>query len=508
MKKEIIDLNLIMSYPVKWNIYKILRDFIQNFYDSVSYKEFDKRFSYKYEDETLEIRCSDVAYSYEYLLHIGASSKTESEKNTAGYFGEGFKVAALCAIRDYNLNIEVMSSNWYINVIENKIFIDGIPKKSLAYELQKYDIKSNDSVLRIRNFKERYMEVFYSALYSFYYEENPLLGKKIYSDDLCAIYERSSMEKICCYPSSYNSSGEGITFAGYMARGSLKEPLVFAYHDYKDNDRDRNFFSDIDNIDIIVKCARSIDSQTAMKLLIMYKKLWYSYPKGKYGYNSYYTVIKNLIFRMINDNQCVEKFRNMYPNLLYACRNSDMSKREINERKYCLAWIKENPQYTLVQDSFRYISVQCLEDKCRAENILPEISVPKHKEKDYINILEECTREIFKDFLKTDELPICNVIRNVNSSVSGYASTTKYKKIDKNKYGYRFRLKIESICIKEKYLSREYFISALTVYIHELFHTFGGDKSESFSYAMTDAVTFVLLNVDLIEKYKRLWLEI
>ena len=35
MKKEIIDLNLIMSYPVKWNIYKILRDYIQNLYDSV-----------------------------------------------------------------------------------------------------------------------------------------------------------------------------------------------------------------------------------------------------------------------------------------------------------------------------------------------------------------------------------------------------------------------------------------------------------------------------------------
>lgn len=34
----IIPLNIVTTYPVHWNKYEILRDFIQNFYDSVEYR--------------------------------------------------------------------------------------------------------------------------------------------------------------------------------------------------------------------------------------------------------------------------------------------------------------------------------------------------------------------------------------------------------------------------------------------------------------------------------------
>ena len=61
------------------------------------------------------------------------------------------------------------------------------------------------------------------------------------------------------------------------------------------------------------------------------------------------------------------------------------------------------------------------------------------------------------------------------------------------------------ICIKEKHLKREAFIGALTVFIHELCHTFGGDKSESFSYALTEALQIVIANVEIVETYKIMW---
>ncbi|MEA5010036.1 hypothetical protein [Clostridium tyrobutyricum] len=44
MNSKIVNLNLITTYPVKWNMYKILRDFIQNFYDSIPNEQFSKRF--------------------------------------------------------------------------------------------------------------------------------------------------------------------------------------------------------------------------------------------------------------------------------------------------------------------------------------------------------------------------------------------------------------------------------------------------------------------------------
>lgn len=141
---------------------KVFRDFIQNFYDSVSYKDFQERFSYEYDsnEKVLILRCSDVSYSYEWLLHIGASSKTNSEENMAGYFGEGFKIASLCAKRDFGFEIEASSRNWCINVVESEVSIDGNSVKSLAYELELNEEEQSDSVLILRNVKEEHMERF------------------------------------------------------------------------------------------------------------------------------------------------------------------------------------------------------------------------------------------------------------------------------------------------------------------------------------------------------------
>ncbi|MEA5010037.1 hypothetical protein [Clostridium tyrobutyricum] len=452
------------------------------------------------------MKCSNVSFNYEWLVHIGSSSKTnDRERSFAGYFGEGFKIASLCAIRDYNLQIETSSDNWKLKVIENEIKIDGKSNSCLAYEIKTLKENFQDTILVLDNFKKEYLEIFYCALYSFYYEDNPLFGEKIYSNDNCSIYHRSDVKKYCGYPSSYNSPGDGIVFAGFQARGSIKESLIFCYHKYSDNDRDREFFSDIDNIDIIIRCVSELSAEIAMEILIIYKRLWYLYPKGKYGYNSYYTVIKNLILKVEEDRTLVDKFTKLYPKILYARKIMSGDKRALNERKQCLFWIKENLEYRLVQDSFKYLNVKSLESKCSQENVLPQINRPTICEQKYIDILKSCVKELFTDFLEIENLPICNVIRNVDASVSGYASLTNNKKKKRNIYNYTYRYKINSICIKERYLKKECFTSALTVFLHELCHTFGGDKSESFSYALTEALRIIISNPRIVEKYKMLW---
>ena len=35
VKNKIIPLNIVFTYPVHWDTFQILRDFVQNFYDSV-----------------------------------------------------------------------------------------------------------------------------------------------------------------------------------------------------------------------------------------------------------------------------------------------------------------------------------------------------------------------------------------------------------------------------------------------------------------------------------------
>jgi hypothetical protein len=92
---ELISINLIYDYPVHWSQFKTLRDFIQNFYDAVHWSEWDKRFSYTLTNGILTLKAQDVGFSYDWLLHIGASTKREEIGTYAGHFGEGFKIAAL-----------------------------------------------------------------------------------------------------------------------------------------------------------------------------------------------------------------------------------------------------------------------------------------------------------------------------------------------------------------------------------------------------------------------------
>ena len=101
MQTNRIPLNLIFDYPVRWSKYKVLRDLLQNFFDSVPRDEWSTRFSHCLEGSRLRLTAADVGFSYDWLVPIGASTKRDGEGEHAGYFGEGFKIAALCAVRDY-----------------------------------------------------------------------------------------------------------------------------------------------------------------------------------------------------------------------------------------------------------------------------------------------------------------------------------------------------------------------------------------------------------------------
>ncbi len=65
---ELVSLNLIYDYPVRWSRFKVLRDLVQNFYDAVPHHEWDRRFTYKIENETLFLTAIDVGFSYDWLI--------------------------------------------------------------------------------------------------------------------------------------------------------------------------------------------------------------------------------------------------------------------------------------------------------------------------------------------------------------------------------------------------------------------------------------------------------
>jgi len=134
---DLIPLNLIFTYPVNWSRYKVLRDFIQNFFDAVGPDEWKKRFAYRFEEDSLIMEATGVSFSYDWLLHIGASTKRDTDKHYAGFFGEGFKIASLCAIRDHGWTVTMASQDWELEVTTASLKVDQTRLKSLAYLISK-----------------------------------------------------------------------------------------------------------------------------------------------------------------------------------------------------------------------------------------------------------------------------------------------------------------------------------------------------------------------------------
>ena len=49
MREKLIRLGIALDYPVKWKFERVLRDLIQNFYDSIGPDRFGEAFHYSYD---------------------------------------------------------------------------------------------------------------------------------------------------------------------------------------------------------------------------------------------------------------------------------------------------------------------------------------------------------------------------------------------------------------------------------------------------------------------------
>ncbi len=346
---EIIPLNLIVDYPVRWSRYKVLRDFLQNFYDAVGYQAWQERFSYTRDKEALLLKAEGIGFSYDWLVPIGASTKRQEPGKYAGYFGEGFKIASLCALRDYGWNIELASRNWELRVVVQDLIIDGQQVPSLAYHLWRRPQSRPDTVLALHPFSGHDDGVLESAVSSFYYPENPLFGAEIWSSSSAAVFHRSPRAKPAHFPSTYDYDGSGIVFAGYQALGSFPFPLIVAQHDFRRQDRERNTFYTMDVLEVLRHVCGLVSPACAFQLLEVFRSKWYSYPRKRYDLKSWYPVIQRLIERVGSSAEQTARWRDKYPGLLVAERVKARQLPEYNRRRQALDWVRqEYPGHRLV----------------------------------------------------------------------------------------------------------------------------------------------------------------
>ena len=419
IKETEISLNIVMTYPVKWSKYNVFRDFIQNFYDSVGCDEWENRFCYTYENEKLCMWIDGVTFSYEWLIHIGASTKTNCiEKPNAGFFGEGFKIASLCAYRDFNWNIIMSSDNWILTVDTKEERIDNTSADMLIFRLEE---KENEtfSKLEISSITQLEYELFQNVLKSFYYKSNPLLGEMIWDGKEGAIYSCNKEEYNYTLPSTSRIGRNGAVFCAYQLLGSNPFGLCFCLHNYEQKDRERKALYEHEVVQIIGEICTYISAEGAIKVLEKMRRYWNSVPET-IDVCSWAPVISTLIWRISKSEIETKTFKDKYPNLLCLPPIYDIEDR--NRRKQAIAWVKnciEN--YTLVQISFELLGYPTLEEMCEINGGFVFDREPNEFENKCMDILEKVINKTFEGFFTQENFPERRVIKNETASYHGMA---------------------------------------------------------------------------------------
>jgi hypothetical protein len=503
-----IPLNLVYDYPVRWSKYKVLRDFVQNFYDSIGYREWNSRFKYSYSSGELSMTAEGVSFSYEWLVPIGASTKRDGSNAYAGYFGEGFKIASLNALREYGWDVCAGSSDWQINVVKTAMTVDKQALDSLSYELRprKY---SPDTTLTIRNIHVP-VSMVTAVMLSFFYPENALFGEKIWESPKGAVYKRSNAPLPAYSIVTREFGSAGMVFATYQNLGSINVPLVFANHTYRKDDRDRNGLYNFDVISLIEKLVCHVDAKAAAIILEYFKSRWYSYPKKEYDFYTFYRIVTYLTTSMARSSDVVREFREKHTNLLVAER---VLKRDIiakNRRSQALDWMRIcGKKYRLVQENFALLGYSLLEDECEKNDGYTLTREADDHEAKYIKILELCTEAVFGGgFFGYEKLPACKIIINDEAAWRGMANCFPARAGSSNGYGHKLRFRMDYVAVKKHALGHGKFPSAYSTYLHELCHVFGGDSSPNFSRALSDIIEMQLAGIKIIEMLGKKWDEI
>lgn len=505
MEKKTIPLNIVMTYPVRWSKNEVFRDFIQNFYDSVGYEQWNTLFHHNYQNKTLTMWVDEICFSYEWLLHIGASTKTlNSTQPHAGYFGEGFKIASLCAVRDFHWQTVMSSGSWELQVVRIKDKIDGTDVEMLGYEI--YDIvDKNRSMLKLYPINQEEYLIFQNTIMSFYYHGNPLLGEKIWEGSKGAVFLYSGKEYNSSLPYTNDFGRRGAVFCAYQLLGSNPFGLVLCLHSYKQRDRERRTLYTFEVIDIFRSISYYVSPYGAMRILEKMRRYWNSTPKKAIDIHSWSPIIQNLISKISADADVMQAFRAKYPHLL--CLMPIYTIRDRNRRNQARAWLSLQPEkYLLVQQGFSRLGYSTLEAVCEENDGFILNDTTTEKEDLCFDVLEKVIGEIYSGFFDLSHgFPERRIIRNNRASYHGMAKVHKIRGNTTNSGGLSFRYTVGEIYLKKTVFSPDHYFDALATYIHEMCHTFGSDASNAFSRGLTIAMEIIFSHYETVKKYEEEW---
>lgn len=507
-ENSIVSLNLVMTYPISWSLSHIMEDYIQNFYDVLGPDELSKEFLFSYDAQNHVLRMeSQKGFCVEWLKYIGASTKKGSNQSygTAGKFGEGFKMASLCAFRDQKLSIHMESMDWTLDVAAVSGMIDRQKVDFLGYDIKKRTYADN-AVLILGNVSPEAFQVFRRAMQSFYYPENPVFGERIAVGYGYAVYRRKAEGE------SKEKQVDGKLFASMQERAEIRNvPLIFCNHGYepvKEDDRDRDRFSSRQIEEAVADVVRRLEGRALQEVFLAFRPYWCR-PGGwrKQG-PDWRKLMERMVWWIAEDSEAAREIRDYLREDYIADEPPYAMKADRNRYRTAGAWFRGSEfygRYQILPHYFSRLGLESLYTLCEKNDGFHVIREPDSRQKQWIHILEKMALDVFGDLLCYEKLPKCRVIVNRETPNEGFAMTSDSTAPASNRLGLKVVSEISDINLREELFADGQFPKAMAVYMHELLHQFGSDTSGQFRAAILALDYRIMQKGTELEEYERMW---
>jgi predicted metal-dependent hydrolase len=463
------------DWQVHWNEDFIARDLLQNFYDANRDKIKDIRIT---AEEQKVVISAPTGYNIERLFYLGS----EKQADDVGHYGEGFKVAATCLLRDFHVTPVARSGNSIVVLRIAETPVADTQLYPLIYDFFTTDTSCDGTELILVGCQTRLRDALRAGLSHFFYEDNPLLGEQLWS---------SPSHEVSVFASSWVT--QGYVFYRNLRRGTIPNlPVILVVNkEFKQienqirNDRDRNFFGDklmASFYSVLAKSQLRYDIRGMRMLVERARPCWH---QG----HPLIAAIANANCRSWDQATLDSLFQGKYFARSFARDAATQLDYEQLERQWQQEGLQGLPAYFAsfgLPNAVQHL--HALQQKVREQSRRP----PTAAEAASIQMLRETLRELKPEIM---------AFFDVGSTTYTVATTeTVLGELRQNRH----------------YNSREVFLAAqlfeadfaeaFAVYVHEHAHVLGYDGSRGFTDALTGLLETVVLHRRDLDPYESRWL--
>lgn len=467
------------SWGVDWNETYIARDIMQNFFDANR----DRLSEVQVLVEGTKVTISAPAsFELARLFYLGS----EKGADDIGQYGEGFKAAAVCLLRDHGIEPIAVSGDQVVYLRVESEKVAGTQLQPVVYDFFQTSIPCDGARMILRGCSKNLTQALKDGLANFFFDQNPLLGSKIWSswDGLFAAYAAKT--------------SVGHVFYRHLKRGEIPDiPVVLVINKSFDriekkirSDRDRNAFGGA-----LMDVFYQIFARSGVK-------------SAQAGQQAIIAAARNSWIRghpLLNQIAEAGRYHHQWPptatkavfgDEFFARSTTENAAQMLEYQNLEHQWQKQGRQ--ALPAYFGRFGVLNARDYCEElkrkaheEEKARHHRPPTSAEQRSLKILVETIRELAPAIMK---------IFDQGSTDYSVAETEIILGQLKEKRSYHTR---------EVFFSSQVFLAdfaeALAVFLHEHAHIFGYDGSRGFTDALTELLETVVRERKNLDQYEATW---